>query len=79
MLFNAIIDSCIEDLPAEVGASHGDERVPYIAIADDLTLTKESTPGLVASLKHVVSKLKFCGWYLMTSRVVSSPSGMMVK
>ena len=53
LLFNAIIDWCLEDLPAEVGASLRDERVPYLAFADDLALTAESTMGLIASLKYV--------------------------
>ena len=68
LLFNSVIDWVLEDLPAELGASLGDERVPYLGFADDLVLTAESSIGLVTSLEYVIAKLRLCGLELNPSK-----------
>ena len=60
LLFNAVIDYAISDLPSSI-SMHNNSLVKYMAFADDLVLFAKDDSSLQAQVDHVLYRLKECG------------------
>ena len=60
LLFNAVIDYAISDIPNSISIHHN-SIVKYMAFADDLVLFAKDDSSLQAQLYHVLYRLIECG------------------
>ena len=60
LLFNAVIDYTISDLPHSISI-HNNSIVKYMAFAYDLVLFAKDDSSLQAQVDHVLHRLKECG------------------
>ena len=61
VLFNAIIDMCIQHIDSNIGVPVGDQTLSCLAFADDLVLLAKSPRGLQHTFTTIERALTLCG------------------
>ncbi|KAF6016938.1 hypothetical protein EB796_024747 [Bugula neritina] len=61
-LFNAVIDLCVQKLNRNIGYTIGDERITYMAFADDIVLFVKSKEGLSVNVELLNDVLRKAGF-----------------
>jgi len=60
-LFNAVVDFCMEKLRKDIGYKLGEERIQFLAFADDLVILSENSAGLQVNCELVAKQFSLAG------------------